>query len=79
MGDIILKVIPSEKCLNRNLRPILRNDKKMMVFDQTDKLGHKKQKNLISYPLSDDSVLHFRTHLGSKMNAEINNANNIRK
>ena len=25
----------------------------------------------------DDSALHYRTHLGSKMNAEINNANNI--
>ena len=65
MGDIILKVIPSEKCLNRNLRPILRNDKKMMVFDQTDKLGHKKQKNLISYPLlieNDNRVLFGKNH-----------------
>jgi len=28
---------------------------------------------------SDDSTLHFRTHFGLKMNAKINNANNINK
>jgi hypothetical protein len=65
MGDIILKVIPSEKCLNRNLRPILRNNKNMMVFDKTDKLGHKKQKNLISYPLlieNNNRILFGKNH-----------------
>ena len=65
MGDMILKVIPSEKCLNRNFRPILRNDKRMLVFDETDKLGHKKQKNLISYPLlieSSDRIIFGKNH-----------------
>ena len=63
--EIMLKVIPSEKCLNRNMRPILRNGRKRIVFDETDKVGNKKQKNLISYPLlieSNDRVLFGKNH-----------------